>query len=145
VIFDGDRDELGTYIRHMADLLGLRDWTINLLADPPDNARYAADVDVIYGRRCAEIRVAADWMHRTPESLRTTIAHELLHCHLNPSRNVLDNMQHAIGQMLYTTAYNALTDYIEYATDAISTAWAEFLPLPVKDAESDATDEQEAA
>ena len=133
MIFDGNRDELGKYIREMADLMGLRDWTINLLSDPPEDSKYAADVDVVYGRKCAKIRVARDWMHHAPESLRCTIAHELTHCHINPTRNVLDNMEQAIGKMLYVTAYNSMTDYIEYATDGISSAWAEVLPLPVKE------------
>ena len=138
MILNGDRDELGAYIREMADIMGLRDWHLNLRHDPPDREECAADIDVVYGRRAAAIRIQTGWEHWKPEDLRSTVAHELIHCHLNPSRNVLDNMEQAIGQMLHNTAYNALTDYIEYATDAIATAWAEFLPLPVKDAENDA-------
>lgn len=36
MIFDGDRAELGRYIRDIADRVGLRDWTINLFLNPID-------------------------------------------------------------------------------------------------------------
>ena len=133
MIFDGDRDRLGTYIRDMANRIGLRDWLIELSNDRPDDDNCAADVDVVYGRKVAVIRMAPSWSSEKPESLRATVAHELIHCHMNPMRNVLDNVQHALGQPVYTTAYNALTDHIEYATDAIATEWAESLPLPIED------------
>lgn len=132
MIFGGDFNKLGVYVRDMANRMGLRDWLIEMSHDRPDDDQCAADVNVIYGRKVAVIRMAPAWASEKPESLRATIAHELIHCHLNPMRGVLDNVQHALGQPVYMTAYNALTDYIEYATDAIATEWAESLPLPVE-------------
>lgn len=132
MIFDGDRNALGQYVRDLADMMGLRDWHLLLLNEPTDNPEHAADIDVVYGRRAACIRFHADWAQADPSELRCTVVHELVHCHLNPMRNVLDNIENAVGKMVYDPTYNALTDYIEYATDAISTAWAESLPLPVK-------------
>lgn len=41
MIFDDNRDELGRYIRHMADLMGLSDWTIVLSDDHPPSMRTA--------------------------------------------------------------------------------------------------------
>lgn len=132
MIFDGDRVQLGLYLRELADLMGLRDWTINLMHDTPDNPHHAACVDVRYGRKVANISFEENWAGSDPETLRETCVHELLHCHINRVRNPLDNIEHGIGQLLYNTTYNALTDYIEDATDAIATEWARTLPLPVK-------------
>lgn len=132
MILKGDRQQLGEYLRELADRMGLRDWTINLMHDTPDNPQHAACIEVRYGRKVANISFEEHWAGNDPETLRATCVHELLHCHINQVRHPVDNIQSAIGQTLYATTYDALTDYIEHATDAIATEWARTLPLPVK-------------
>ena len=134
-IFDGDRAKLGEYVRQMADLMGLKDWEVKLSDEPPENAEHAACIDTRYGRKFANISVQAEWASEPPETFRATIVHELVHCFLNPARNCIDNVQSLVGELVYRPLYNSLTDHIEYATDGIAVAWAEFLPLPIMEVE----------
>lgn len=132
MILKGDRDELGKYMRELADLMGLRDWTVNVLDEAPDDDHHAADVEVRYGRRWANVRLASDWASERPESLRATCVHELLHCHLKPTEWALNNAQLPLGTLAFGILEGAYNDALEVAVDAIATSWAETLPLPVK-------------
>jgi hypothetical protein len=129
-LLNGDVKALGEYVRDLADRMGLRDWVINIMKDPPENVNHGACIDVIYGRRVANLQFREEWPEWDSEQLRSTVCHELVHCHINPLRNAIDNIEAAVGKMIYDPLYNSVTDYIEYATDAIATAWAETLPLP---------------
>lgn len=132
-ILDGDRDKLRVYIRQLADAMGLRDWVITVGDEPmPDSATVDADIFCAYGQRWARVRLATGWETWPPEKLRATVVHECIHPHLNSITSTVDNVQSLIGEAVYRPLHNTLVDIIEYATDGIAVAWAEFLPLPVE-------------
>jgi hypothetical protein len=120
----------GDYLRVLADLLALRDWTVRLDVGPMEDQGRSAEVDLLYGRRIANVKVPLGFFGASAEERRHALAHELLHAHLNPSRNVLDNARSILGQPLYDLMHATMTDSIEYATDAIADALAPHLPLP---------------
>jgi hypothetical protein len=138
-LLNGDRDALGSYIRHMADMMALRDWEFRISDDPPDpnqdddlpSSSKAAQVEVTYGRRVARLFFANDWSTWEPGELRQTVAHELIHCHQEPMRWSLNNVKHVVSPPMMAVLYAAFTDGLELATDAIATAWADSLPMPV--------------
>lgn len=138
MIFDGDRDKLGEYIREMADIMALRDWSIVLMHDPPQDAQHTATIELIYGQRRATLRVVSTWMDQTPENLRHTITHELLHCHINPIRDALEHIHDGIGDFVYYPMFHTMNILTEHAVDGIAAAWAETLPLPVLETEDEA-------
>ncbi len=125
------RKEMGEYIRHLADLCGLRDWTITLAAQPTD-AGNNGQVACTYGRKQATIQLAHDWPDKDPEEVRHTVTHELLHCHLDPVSRVLENVETNLGEAVYGVVRCAHRDAIEWAVDGIADAVAPLLPLPVK-------------
>ena len=131
MIFDGDKKRIGPYLRELADLAGLRDWTIIVDDAPPENPQHAACVDVRYGRKVAVVSFGPDWATMDPATFRTTCLHELLHCHINHVRWPLNNIVQIVGKAVYDPLYEAVTDYIEYAVDGIAEAWAPSLPLPI--------------
>jgi hypothetical protein len=133
MLLNGDRDQLRTYLRELADLVGLRDWTINVLETPPSNPEHAASIDVRYGRKYVNIDFLPEWASWPAEDLRQTCVHELLHCHINHVRWPINNIQELVGHAIYTPLYESVTDYIEYAVDAIASEWAKTLPLPIRD------------
>lgn len=137
MIFNGDRDELGKYVREMADLCGLRDWTVRVDMDPCDEDN-AGECRVIYGRKYGIVRVSHDWAEKPPEELRNTIIHELLHMHCEPMMWAVNNVQVPLGSVAFGILDGSFRDALEVAVDSIATAWAETLPLPI-------TGEQEAA
>lgn len=132
MILDGDRDRIGPYIRELADLMGLTDWTFGLSPDQPGNENHGAEINVVYGRKFAEIAFRHDWCHGRPKDFRSLCVHELLHCHVNHVRWPLNNVAEIVGTAVYAPLYNGVTDAIEYAVDGIAMAWAETLPLPGK-------------
>jgi len=131
MILDGDRDQIEPYLRELADLVGLRDWNVQVSNDPPANPEHAACIDVRYGLKVAVISFHPQWAQDDPESFRAICVHELLHAHVNHVRWPLNNVAELVGKAIYDPLYQSVTDYIEYAVDAIATEWAKTLPLPV--------------
>lgn len=131
MILNGDRGELGKYVRELADVMGLRDWTITM-RDEPCSEDCAADIQVTYGRKFASIRFDPDWASEKPETLRATCIHELLHCHLKPTEWALNNAQSALGMLAFGVLSGAYEDALEVAIDGIANEWANTLPLPIR-------------
>lgn len=131
-VLKGDRDELGKYVRDMADEMGLRDWTIVLSHAEPDDDDHGAECDVTYGRKLATITFRDDWVQWDAERIRQLVAHELLHVHTWPMEQRLCDLKDLIGESAYTVASLAFRDALEHAVDGIATEWAATLPLPIK-------------
>lgn len=129
MLLNGKRKRLGKYVRLLADEMGLRDWRF-LISPHACDSGYSATVAITAGRRRATIAFDADWPYASAEDLRQTVAHELLHCHINPIRDYTANIESTIGKPLYNATYNAMTDLLELAVDAIAEEWARSLPLP---------------
>lgn len=124
-----DRKELGRYVRWVADEIGLRDWTIDLLTEPCDED-CNAQTRLIYGRKRAALRVSEGFRAFDLERIRHTIVHELIHLHLAAATNQVD---HDIGEHLGATAYdifwNGWLRNLEYGIDGLAGALAPHLPL----------------
>lgn len=140
MIFDGDTGELRRYIRHLADLMGLRDWWFELVIEPlardePDmpSSMPLAQIDCAFGRKYAKITFVPGWESGGPEQVRMVAVHELVHAHLSLMGWIADNVHDAIGNIAFNVFRSSLHDAEELAVDAIATAWAERLPLPIRD------------
>jgi hypothetical protein len=140
-IFGGKKADLDQYVRGIADLCGLRDWTIRVdtSASPTgDNHLYqqgetGATAAIPHGRKYITITLRDDWMQERPDDLRQTIVHELMHAHSEPMAWAFNNLQSVTGGgVLFQTLDCAFDDAHEMMVDAVATAWAEALPLPVK-------------
>lgn len=137
-LLKGDRDELGAYLGHLADLMGLRDWTIGLANDPPQSDPHDGHIVegeclVSYGRKVAMIAVPANWDDQAPDELRRVLVHELIHCHQEPVQWAFNTAANRLGFEAGSVARDAFTGAFEVAVDGIATAWARTLPLPVKE------------
>lgn len=148
MILGGDRNQLGAYIREIANLMGLRDWRLVLADEPPQTAdaddmlrreddTAGAYVEVIYGRKLATVSIASTWPQWDPEELRVVVVHELVHCHVEPMRWAFNNVRSITPQTMYQVMYEAFRDAMEPSVDGIATAWAETLPLPIRDEQED--------
>jgi hypothetical protein len=136
---DAQHTAYTAYLRQLADLMELRDWRFTFAIELLKEERYAAECGITYGRRHACIRVNPETLDNAPEDIRQTFVHELVHCHTNPIRDQLDNVEAQLGKAAYTTIHNATTDVLELATEALANALAPFMPLPpnVKGGEND--------
>lgn len=125
-----DHQALSGYIRLIADEIGLRDWSFKLLDEPPDNPDWLADVNCQQGRRFAFIRVRSDFRDSDLSDVRSTICHELVHCHLAPLQHQCDNdLDGLLGRAAAEVFSGGYRRNLEYAVDAIAEALAPHLPL----------------
>lgn len=141
MIFGGDKQELDKYLRHLADLMGLRDWWLEVVikpltsdeADAPSSMPLA-QIDCAFGRKYAKITFVPGWEDGDPGMVRMVAVHELVHAHLSLMGWIANNVHDAIGNTAFHVFRASLHDAEELAVDAIATAWAERLPLPIKEA-----------
>lgn len=124
------RKRIEKYTRWMANELELRDWTICILDDPPEDPEHEASVKITYGRKYAAIRLCPDFFERSLESQRSTICHELIHCHLKGIEWQYNNLGGRIAPDLFGAVWAGITDQIEFGVDALADAIAKHLPVP---------------
>jgi len=130
------RGPLCDYIRHLANMMGLRDWEFELkwradksTDDDPDEIEYAS-CKPTYGRKYAVLAFSHDAVNGDPYTLRNTVVHELVHCHLGGAQNifeneVFDNVNHP---QPWNTLWDGFKRQLEYAVDGMATAWAVSMP-----------------
>lgn len=118
------------YANALSDHVGLRDWQIRISRDTCEEP-FAAIVEPWYGRKVASIKLNEDWDTDSPEEQRGTMVHELLHCHINPIRDVFDTYIEHHQDDIDLPVFRALMHKnLELAIDGIATILAPFLPLP---------------
>lgn len=127
---DPRKKAFGPYLRCLADKMGLRDWTVGIDDDPPDD-NHRAEASCAYGRKHIWIQVSESFLDCKEEDQRQTLVHELLHCHFAAMHHVLCR---SLGQADVFEAYKLA---MEYGVDGIAEEWAKHLPLPseVREAE----------
>jgi hypothetical protein len=130
---------LGEYLRAIADMMGLRDWHLDLSHEPSaeepneDGDITWGKVSPVEGRKKATIRLGAGFRGLPPYEQREIVVHELAHCHL---RRLADVTRvdlpacKAISQVEYDCFWRQAKREVEHAVDAISSNWARRLPLP---------------
>jgi len=122
------------YVILIKKMLHLSDWTI-VMQNEPCSSDCLAETDVITGQHLAKMYLSKTYTKDTPENLRATIIHELLHCHLSPiselSEEILKPLADELGgSRVIKSAINGIEYETERSIDAISEAIAPYFPLP---------------
>lgn len=121
---------LAKYVFVVAKELGLGDMALTLHSSPPENPDAVAAFAGVRGRNSGHIYVSPEFDHYPPEEQRVVVVHELIHAHTERLR---DYVRRTLGEHLAPAAYevfmSGFTDADEYATDALATAVAKFMPL----------------
>jgi hypothetical protein len=125
---------MAPYLRHLADEMGLRDWTVFVHSDSPDDNRHMAEADCVYGQKRINVSVADKFFGGDEEDHRKTLVHELIHAHLAP-------MHHYLHRVLEDSEFEAYQLTMEYAVDGMAEEWAKHLPLPSQILDSPSGDE----
>lgn len=121
------------YVQLLKDLIGLRDWSIEVGEEPAD--RYDGDnfatFSGIEGTKAGRIKLCCSFDELQPSTQRYIVTHELVHAHFNL-------MEHAVGKIMgkymvvreVEAAREVFYLGLEYGVDAVARSWAEHLPLP---------------
>jgi hypothetical protein len=122
---------LDVYLRALADELGLRDWTIELMHAAPEEGTAFAASDSNYGRRVLKVWFREDFRKSNPEEQRMVCVHELLHAHIEATDwYLLKTLPGMIGQAAWVPIREHLREQRELAVDALATSIAKHYPLP---------------
>lgn len=126
-----ERKRIARYVARLAALMGLRDWTINIMSDEPDVKEAYASVACTYGRRIASVWFADGFELLPPDVQRHVIVHELLHVHFDRITTLASqSLPMVMGAPAYGVFDEALRDHLEHGVDAVADAFACALPLP---------------
>jgi hypothetical protein len=118
------------YIRQLADLLGLKDWRIELDRDPCTRESAGASNYTYYGRKKADIALGTSFLLQSPDDQRYILAHECLHCHFDRlHKGVIDYAESKGDSDDSYFAQSHRRDF-ENIVDTMAVIVAPFLPLP---------------
>ena len=124
------RKLLGRYVRHVADRLGLREWTFDLHYGHTDAAEAMAEIEITYGRRSASISFSDGFESLEPEERRMAVVHELVHAHHHEMMFLALNLAETMGDAVEATFRTAYKQAEELATDLLATSIAPHFALP---------------
>jgi hypothetical protein len=114
------RQRWAPYVRQLADILHLRDWSIDV-SEESSSGDSTASCEPVNGRKLAIIRFSESFLTAPVVDQRHTITHELLHCQLGPLHRLLEANEFMRPSVLLA---------LEYAVDGLADAIAPLLPEP---------------
>lgn len=109
------------YVRRIADMIAMRDWTVAISEEAPSGDDSIASVNCCDGRKVATLRFSNGFFFDTRAEQRQTVLHELIHCHFAPFYETAKRK---------TRGDATIHMLMEYAVDGLADGFAPLLPLP---------------
>lgn len=122
------------YVNKLKNMMGLSNWTI-MMQTKPSSADALGETEVIHGQHLAKMYLHKDFRKDTPEDIRATIVHELLHCHMA----VIEEAVHEVlkpdpDDAKAKAIHKMVISLIEYENERIIDSLAEsmgkWMPVP---------------
>ena len=120
---------LHAYLKQLQDELKLSHWNIKLDKEAV-HPESLAEIQIAPGQNTATISLHDEWKTWTPNELRSTLVHELIHCHLNPINEIAEEHLTELPQNKTTHIKTSMAYMNERATDAIAELIAPHLSKP---------------
>lgn len=117
-------EQITPYILDIATRMNLKDWDIHIGPEACGEQAHAT-ASFTDGKRNVWVRLEKNFQKRTPEELRYTIAHELVHPHFAGLHIPLSN---GLGPVAAAFVLNEL----EMGVDEMAKLLAPSMPLPPK-------------
>lgn len=133
---DKDFTFWSTYIRETGDLVGLKDWSLNLkqlwVEDETDKDTVAQCV-VTDGRKLAYVWLTTKFPDKDVVLKRWVIVHELTHCHFDQAwKFCAKDLAQFLGRAADEFFWPSFERNMEHGIDAVAGIMAENVPLPKK-------------
>lgn len=125
--------DVDTYLRRLADLMGLQRWDV-YVSVKPSRKDTLATVDPVQGRAVASVRIARDFHAGSTADQVNTLVHELIHL-IHRDQTDIIRVATTSGEVLGTQAtYDLLWSTVKLATevmvDHLAAIIAPTMPLP---------------
>lgn len=117
------------YVRKLQGELKLLHWTINF-GKTYCSETAMAEILILPAQHTAEITLSNHWRRWNPSVLRATIAHELMHCHVNPINELAEEHLEELAPRTAEERKTGLNYVNERVTDALAEMIAPHLTLP---------------
>ena len=115
-----------SYFRRLADMYGLKDWTIEMGNEEPTDKGAEASAFFPAGQKLVWMRLSQYFIDASPQQQRLAVVHELTHCHLY--------MRYGFAHShIQENLRDTHTTLEEYSIDAISRAIVHHFPLPTNE------------
>lgn len=120
---------LHSYVSRLQKEMKLSHWEIKFDKEYCDEANMA-EIDIAPSQHRATITLCKGWKKWNPSVLRATIAHELMHCHLNAINEIAEEHLMDLSPKNFHERKLGI-DYVnERVTDALAEMVSPFLSLP---------------
>lgn len=121
-------DPMQEYVGRMKDLLGLRDWQIEVIYGDQEEM---ASVAMTFGQKHAILVLGTSWGTYSPEDQRATIVHELIHVHVTPALDLAWKILNPImGQATMWPLQTSVVESHEHGVDGLACSISKYFPLP---------------
>lgn len=120
---------LKTYVSKMQGELRLAHWTIDFGKTYCSDIAMA-EIQILPAQHSAILTLSNEWRKWTPSVMRATIAHELMHCHINPINELAEEHLEELSPKTFNERKKGM-DYVnERVTDALAEMVSVHLTLP---------------
>lgn len=122
------------YVNKLKSMTGLSNWNIIVSPKPADPGSLG-ETEVVYGQNLAKMYLHKDFRKDSPEEIRDTIVHELMHCHMEPMIEIMSDVlkpeaDDPKSKAVHKAAMAVLAYESERIVDAISESLGKWLPTP---------------
>lgn len=118
-----------TYVSKLQDELKLAHWTIEFGTTYCSDAALA-EIQISPAQHHAILTLSKEWRKWSRIAMRSTLAHELMHCHINPINELADEHLDELSPKTADERKMGLNYVNERVTDAIAEMVAPHLTLP---------------
>jgi hypothetical protein len=128
------RIEIGRWLREVADLLWLRDWTIIVGSQPPSDGDAWATTTPTDNYLEALIKVHASMLSEPRDTIRRALVHELVHLHHGDLLEAVRDATKSAGDTVQDFAEATVRRYCERWVDTMARVVVARMELPSLDA-----------
>ena len=119
------------YAAYVKNELGLSEWWVTIGRDKSlDEQGVLAQNALNNTRKACHINFSDHFFKLSPEEQRSTVTHELLHCHLWPINRVPELMTTHLKERTKWLLQTNIDDRVEWIVDAMAEAWSVKLDTP---------------
>lgn len=120
---------LRRYVLKVAEAMGIYGWSFYIKDDKGEEWGNMAEITVQIAYKTASLEVRDDWKRWSPEELRSTIVHELVHTWTNSAFYTVLDVEGIISEDASAILTKACGQWIEYATESACQCIAPHMPL----------------
>lgn len=121
-----DHDKVTDYVREVADLMGMRDTTFEVvIGELPTGER--ARCECVSGRAYVRLTLRQDFREWPARLVHEAVVHEVAHTLVHPLVEHMHDLQSELGRAHFEALDRVFIRDVEKLVDKLTTAWVEIV------------------